>query len=44
MAVKLKPLADRIVVRPLEKEEMTRGGIVLPDTGSGGGWPRQAIR
>jgi chaperonin GroES len=32
MAVKLKPLADRIVVRPLEKEEMTRGGIVLPDT------------
>ncbi len=32
MAVKLKPLADRIVVRPLEKEEVTRGGIVLPDT------------
>jgi chaperonin GroES len=32
MAVKLKPLADRIVVRPLEKDEVTRGGIVLPDT------------
>ncbi len=32
MAVKIKPLADRIVVRPIEREEMTRGGIVLPDT------------
>lgn len=32
MAVKLKPLADRIVVRPLEKDEVTRGGIILPDT------------
>lgn len=32
MAVKLKPLADRIVVRPLEKDDKTRGGIILPDT------------
>lgn len=32
MAVKIKPLADRIVVRPIEREEMTKGGIVLPDT------------
>lgn len=32
MAVKLQPLADRIVVRPIEKEEVTKGGIVLPDT------------
>ena len=32
MAVKLQPLADRIVVKPIEKEEMTKGGIVLPDT------------
>ena len=28
----LKPLADRVVVRPLKEEEQTRGGIVLPDT------------
>ncbi len=32
MALKIKPLADRIVVRPIEREEMTKGGIVLPDT------------
>jgi chaperonin GroES len=32
MAIKLQPLADRIVVKPIEREEMTRGGIVLPDT------------
>lgn len=28
----LKPLADRIVVKPTEAEEVTKGGIVLPDT------------
>jgi len=32
MAVKLRPLGDRVVVRPIEKEEMTKSGIVLPDT------------
>ena len=32
MAVKLQPLADRLVVKPIEKEEITKGGIVLPDT------------
>jgi len=32
MAVKLQPLADRVVVRPTPKEEVTKGGIVLPDT------------
>ena len=32
MAIKLKPMADRLVVRPIEKEEVTKGGIVLPDT------------
>ena len=30
--MKLQPLADRIIVRPLEAEEVTKGGIVLPDT------------
>jgi len=28
----LKPLADRIVVKPTAAEEVTKGGIVLPDT------------
>jgi chaperonin GroES len=29
---KLRPLDDRIVVEPMEAEERTAGGIVLPDT------------
>lgn len=29
--MQLKPLDDRVVVEPLEAEEMTAGGIVLPD-------------
>jgi chaperonin GroES len=29
--IKLRPLDDRVVVEPLEAEEMTAGGIVLPD-------------
>ncbi len=32
MVVKLQPLADRLVVKPIEKEEVTKGGIFLPDT------------
>src|SRR2546423_13321682 len=28
----LKPLGDRVVLKPVEKEEMTKGGIVIPDT------------
>ncbi|HEX7475433.1 MAG TPA: co-chaperone GroES [Dehalococcoidales bacterium] len=32
MAAKLQPLADRLVVKPTKKEEMTKGGILLPDT------------
>lgn len=32
MALKLRPLADRLVVKPLESEEITPGGIVLPET------------
>jgi len=30
--MKLTPLADRIIVKPLEAEEKTKGGIILPDT------------
>jgi chaperonin GroES len=32
MTLKLKPLADRLLVKPLEEEEVTPGGIVLPET------------
>ena len=32
MAVKLQPLADRVVVKPIEKEEKTKSGIYIPDT------------
>ena len=31
-ATTLKPLGDRLVVRPTPREEMTKSGIVLPDT------------
>ncbi len=31
-SLQLKPLADRVVVKKLEAEEKTAGGIVLPDT------------
>jgi len=32
MAVKLSPLGDRVVIKPISKEEVTKGGIVIPDT------------
>jgi len=32
MATKLQPLADRVLVKPTEKEEKTKSGIYLPDT------------
>lgn len=32
MAVKLKPLGDRVVVEPIEQEETTAAGIYLPET------------
>lgn len=30
--MKIKPLADRVVIKALETEEVTKGGIVLPST------------
>jgi len=30
----LKPLANRVVIKPIEQEEKTKGGIYLPDTAS----------
>jgi chaperonin GroES len=32
MAANLQPLADRVLVKPIEKEEKTKSGIYLPDT------------
>ena len=32
MAVKLKPLGDRVLVEPLEEKEVKKGGIIIPDT------------
>lgn len=32
MAMNLKPLADRVIVRPLEAEEKTAGGLYIPDS------------
>ncbi len=32
MVTKLQPLGDRILVKPVAREEVTKGGIVLPDT------------
>ena len=32
MAIKLQPMADLVLVKPIKREEVTRGGIVLPDT------------
>jgi chaperonin GroES len=32
MSLSLKPLGDRLVIKPIEQEEVTAGGIVLPDT------------
>mgnify|MGYP000902522240 CR=1 FL=1 len=32
MAMNLKPLGGRVVVEPIEQEDITAGGIVLPDT------------
>ncbi len=31
-SVNLRPLGDRVVIKPLEREEVTTSGIVLPDT------------
>jgi len=32
MAVKVQPLADRVVIKPIEREEVTQSGIFIPDT------------
>lgn len=32
MSLKIKPLADRVIIEPAAAEEKTAGGIIIPDT------------
>ena len=32
MSVKIKPLGDRVLVKPVEEDEVQKGGIIIPDT------------
>lgn len=32
MAVNVRPLADRVIVKPIEASESKKGGIIIPDT------------
>ena len=32
MATKLQPLGDRVLVEPVEEQEVKKGGIIIPDT------------
>jgi chaperonin GroES len=32
MAIKLKPLGDRVLVEPVEEKEVKKGGIIIPDS------------
>jgi chaperonin GroES len=32
MAVKVRPLADRVIVKPIDAAESKKGGIIIPDT------------
>lgn len=32
MAIKIRPLHDRVIVKRIEEEEKTKGGIIIPDT------------
>jgi chaperonin GroES len=32
MAIKIKPLGDRVLVEPVEEKEQKKGGIIIPDT------------
>jgi chaperonin GroES len=32
MAVNIRPLGDRVLVKPIEEQEVKKGGIIIPDT------------
>jgi len=35
LAVSIRPIGDRVVVQPTEKETVTASGLIIPDTASG---------
>ena len=35
LAVKIRPIGDRVVVHPIEKDQTTASGIIIPETASG---------
>jgi len=41
MDVKLQPLGKRVLVKPIEKEEKTKGGLYIPDTAGDDQKPQQ---
>lgn len=32
MVIKIRPLNDRVLIRPIEAEESSKNGIIIPDT------------
>lgn len=32
MSIKIKPLGDRVIVKPIEPKEVVKGGIIIPDS------------
>ncbi len=32
MAIKIKPLGDRVIISPIEPKEVVKGGIIIPDS------------
>ena len=32
MAIKIKPLGDRVIIKPAEPKEVVKGGIIIPDS------------
>ena len=32
MSLKIKPLGDRVIVKPIEPKEVVKGGIIIPDS------------
>ena len=41
--MKLVPLQDRVVISPSKKQEVTTGGIIIPDTANEGGTVRGEV-
>ena len=40
--MKIRPLQDRVIVKRVQEEEKTKGGIIIPDTAKEKQWPRKS--